>query len=223
MIPSHIEQDMHYASEDSRAQTESPGKETGTFKSEEHNEISELNTNVDQYNPTHLFNGMFLNPLEQGIHGIASEMDEGEAADLFDAPQITQDAIDPSIEENDLPDGDMHGMSHDRRELNDSPAISAYPELEDLKNTGKINKENNSCSSPEHCPPVWHDETLRGKDRAAASTWARHKAEVKQNNSCIGHGYAEFLDEGDMPGDAHKDKTDLPVDGPEIIDLGGAV
>ena len=52
-------------------------------------------------------------------------VDEG----VVDAPQITQDAIDlgelfesdPSIEENDLPDGDMHGMSHDRRELNDSP------------------------------------------------------------------------------------------------------
>ena len=188
MIPSHIEQGMHDASEmdkreavdlcdatqitqdaidlgelsentdgdmqgmhdasDSRAQTESPGKETGT---------------------THLFNGMSLNPLEQcvnvqGIHGLASEMDEREAVDLCDATQITQDTIDPgelseNTEENDLPDGDMHGMSYDRGELNDSPlAIAAHPEHaisdhqehEDLKNTGKINKENNSCSSPEH-------------------------------------------------------------------------
>ena len=84
---------------------------------------------------THLFNRMLLNPLEhcvnfQGIHGVASEMDKREAV-----------------------------MFHDRRELNDSPlAISAHPEHaisdhqehEDLKNTGKINKENNSCSSPEH-------------------------------------------------------------------------
>ena len=53
-MPDGDMQGMHDAS-DSRAQTESPGKETGT---------------------THLFNGMFLNPLEhcvnvQGIHGVA--------------------------------------------------------------------------------------------------------------------------------------------------------
>ena len=96
LIPNPQEQGDD-ATENTRAQTESPGKGTATSQSEEHNEISELNTNVDQYNPTHLFNGMFLNPLEQGIHGVASEMDEGEAADLFDAPQITQDAIDPGI------------------------------------------------------------------------------------------------------------------------------
>ena len=97
---------------------------------------------------------MIPSHIEQGMHD-ASEMDKREAVDLCDATQITQDAIDlgelsENTEENDLPDGDMHGMSYDRRELNDSPAISACPELEDLKNTGKINKENNSCSSPEH-------------------------------------------------------------------------
>ena len=63
-------------------------------------------------------------------------------------------------------------------------AISAYPEHEVLENTGKINI--NRCSSPEF-PPAWHDDIIE-KDRAAAS-WVRHKAEVKQNNSCMGHGY----------------------------------
>ena len=80
--PSPQEQSMHgNASEDTRAQTESPGKETAAFKSEERNEISELfcgeNINVDQYNLTHVFNGMFLNPLEQGMHDLASEMGAG--------------------------------------------------------------------------------------------------------------------------------------------------